>query len=106
MLVRVHELATGEALEHQPRAVLEIVGPEIGIKSVCGGPDIDDSGTYDSYNLSIKAIEKGKRVLRTVSDPQLIAVRDQCIREHRTAQQLRSWVPVALPTPAAGDFCR
>jgi len=25
---------------------------------------------------------------------------------HPTVQQLRCWIPVALRTPAAGDFCR
>ena len=74
------ELATGEALEHHPGAVLEIAVPVIGIRSVCSGPDVDDK-RYDSFELSTKAIERRKRMLRGVSGSGLVAVRNRCIQQ-------------------------
>jgi hypothetical protein len=72
------DLAVGEALEHQPRSVLEIAVPALGIECVCGGPDVDDE-RYDSYELSINAIEVRKRMLGAVSDAHLATARDRCI---------------------------
>jgi len=74
------ELATGEALEHHPSTVLEIAVPVIGIRSVCGGPDVDDK-RYDSFELSTRAIEMRKRMLRTVSETGLLALRNRCIQQ-------------------------
>lgn len=60
------DLAIGEALEHHPQWVLEVAVPAIGYKSICGGPDVDDA-RYNSFSLSMKAIEKRKSMLRAVS---------------------------------------
>jgi hypothetical protein len=73
------ELAVGEALEHRPANVLRVALPTFGM-SVCGGPDVDDP-RFDSYELSIRAIEKRKRMLAQVQIPTLRLVRDQCIQE-------------------------
>jgi hypothetical protein len=70
----------GEALEHQPRAVLEIASPALRIKDICGAPDVDDK-RYDSYSLATKAIKKRKKMLGTITDPHLAGVRNQCISQ-------------------------
>jgi hypothetical protein len=73
------DLAVGEALEHQPRNVLTVAMPAFTISVVCGGPNVDDA-RYDSYELSIKAIELRKAKLREISDPDLAKLRDDCIK--------------------------
>ena len=73
------QLAVGEALEHQPGNVLRIALPIFGM-SACGGPDVDDS-RFDSYELSIRAIEKRKRMLAQVQTSSLRLARDRCIQE-------------------------
>ncbi len=70
----------GEALEHQPQTVLEIVSPALGMAGICGAPDVDDK-RYDSYSLSTKAIEKRKKKLGAITDPVFAEVRDQCIKQ-------------------------
>jgi hypothetical protein len=72
------ELAVGEALGHRPLSVLKVAIPAFGIARVCGGPDVDDD-RYNSYALSAKVIEKRKRMVRTISDPSLRAMRDKCL---------------------------
>ena len=73
------QFAVGEALEHRPANVLRIALPIFGM-SVCGGPDVDDS-RFDSYELSIRAIDKRKRTLAQVQSSSLHLVRDRCIQE-------------------------
>jgi hypothetical protein len=70
----------GEALEHQPQTVLENVIPVLAIADICGAPDVDDK-RYDSYSLSTHAIEKRKKMLRNITDPVLVEVRDKCIKQ-------------------------
>jgi hypothetical protein len=79
-------LSIGEALEHQPQNVLRIAVSELGTGKVCGGPDVDDS-RYDSYALSIKAIELRKTMLLKVDDSKLFKVRDACIKELDSSKQ-------------------
>jgi hypothetical protein len=74
------ELAVGEALEHHPTNVLRVAILEFDILGACGGPDVDDA-RYDSYELSIKAIELRKAKLRAVSEPDLGTFRDECIKQ-------------------------
>jgi hypothetical protein len=72
------ELAVGEALEHHPANVLRIAPPVFDIETVCSGPDVDDA-RYDSYSLSIRAIERRTSRVRAVTDDSLRALRDTCI---------------------------
>lgn len=72
------ELAVGEALAHQPKNVLQISVPTFTLESVCGGPDVDDQ-RFNSYELSIRAIEDRKARLRGVTDTKLIPNRDRCL---------------------------
>ena len=73
------EFAVGEALEHQPADVLRIALPIFGM-SACGGPDVDNS-RFDSYELSIRAIQRRKRMLAQVESSSLRLARDRCIDE-------------------------
>ena len=73
------QFAVGEALEHQPANVLKIALPIFGM-SACGGPDVDDS-RFDSYDLSIGAIQKRKRMLAQLESSSLRLARDRCIHE-------------------------
>jgi hypothetical protein len=72
------ELALGEALEHQPQAVLEIAGPALGLQVICAGPDVDDK-RYDSYALSIRAIDARVAMVRSLSDTRVAAARERCL---------------------------
>lgn len=72
------ELAAGEALEHRPASVLSIIAADFGIASICGAPHVDDS-RFDSYELSIKTIERRQELLRTIRDPRLRSQRDACL---------------------------
>ncbi len=78
-------LAVGEALEHNPEAVLKITVSVMGI-GVCGGPDVDDS-RYDSYALSIAAIERRKAMLAKVLRSDLESLRGQCMQELESAKK-------------------
>ena len=78
-------LAAGEALEHNPQTVLEFAVPTIGI-GICGGPDIDDP-RYDSYALSIDAIERRQKKLAEVVLPNLTSIREQCAQALESAKK-------------------
>lgn len=78
------ELAVGEALEHRPANVLRISVPVFGL-GVCGGPDVDDP-RYDSYELSMRAIDKRKAAVRGVRDADLRPARDGCTSELDSAR--------------------
>jgi len=73
------ENVVGEALENRPENVLRIAVQGFSIPSICGGPDVDDA-RYDSYELSIKAIDKRKKNVAAVTDPDLEKLCDQCIK--------------------------
>ena len=78
-------LAVGEALEHLPANVLKLAAPEFPIENVCGGPDVDDS-RFDSYELSVAAINRRESRLRALHQPSLAGVRDLCISELEKAK--------------------
>jgi hypothetical protein len=78
-------LAVGEALEHNPEAVLEITVSLMGI-GICGAPDVDDS-RYDSYALSIAAIERRKAMVAKVLRPDLESLRGKCMQELELAKK-------------------
>ena len=72
-------LAVGEALEHAPENVLRIAPKVFLLRSICGGPDVDDP-RYDSYELSMNAINLRMNRVAAITDPELEHLRDQCIK--------------------------
>jgi hypothetical protein len=73
-------LAAGEGLEKKPDNVLKIAAPAFGLESVCSGPDVDDD-RYNSKELSLKAIEHRKKMLKRVKDSALTEAAGRC-RDH------------------------
>jgi hypothetical protein len=71
-------LAVGEALEHNPEAVLKIGVKTFGVRYICGGPDVDDP-RYDSYKLAIKAINLRIDRVKAIHDPTLRNTAEKCI---------------------------
>jgi hypothetical protein len=78
-------LAVGEALEQRPANVLSLAVTEFGIEYVCGGPDVDDP-RFDSYELSMAAIDRRERMLRSFRDHALDQIRDSCVAELEKAR--------------------
>jgi hypothetical protein len=78
-------LAVGEALEHRPANVLAIAVPEFSISDACGGPDVDDP-RFDSYELSMAAINRRQRMVHALRDDSLKSLRDRCISELESAK--------------------
>ena len=72
------DVTVGEALEHAPEQVLRIASQSFGLRTICGGPDVDDI-RYDSYELSMQAIERRKKRVAAISDSDLKSTRDKCI---------------------------
>ena len=72
------DLAVGEALEHHPQRVLAVAVPAVGYKNVCGAPDVDDA-RYNSYSLSLAAIDRRKSMLRSVTGSGVDSAHE-CIR--------------------------
>ena len=79
------ELAVGEALEHQPENVLRFAVPAFSLEVVCSGPDVDDP-RFDSYELSIHAINLRQAKLREIATPNLRHLRNQCIEQLETSK--------------------
>ena len=78
-------LAVGEALEHRPTNVLRLAVPNFSLEVLCDGPDLDDP-RFNSYRLSIAAIERRQAKLRSIHDPSLAALRDSCVAELEKAR--------------------
>jgi len=74
------ELAVGEGLEHRPLNVLRIAAPVFGIDGICGGPDVDDQ-RYDSYERSLRAVNRRIQRVRRITAPELKRARDRCISQ-------------------------
>jgi hypothetical protein len=79
------DLAVGEALEHRPADVLSLAIPSFSLDVVCDGPDVDDP-RFDSYELSIAAIERRQAKLRSIHKQSLAALRDSCIADLQKAK--------------------
>jgi hypothetical protein len=79
------DLAVGEALEHRPINVLTLAIPDFRLEVVCGGPDVDDQ-RFDSYDLSIAAINRRESQLRALREPAIARARDSCISELEKAK--------------------
>jgi hypothetical protein len=73
-------IAAGEALEHHPANVLTVLGGDIDVADICSGPDVDDE-RFNSFSQSLAAILRRQKMLRTIRDPRLIQLRDQCVSE-------------------------
>ncbi len=71
-------LAVGEALEHSPENVLSLAITEFGVWRVCGEPDVDDD-RFNSYKLSMAAIDKRLKMVQSVKNKSLRQVRDSCL---------------------------
>ena len=77
--------AVGEALEHRPANVLALAIPNFLLEVVCGAPDVDDP-RFDSYELSMAAIERREAKLRAIHKHTLVALREACISELEKAK--------------------
>ena len=73
------ELAVGEALENNPANVLEIATKFFPLYVICGGPDVDDQ-RYDSYELSMKAIDLRLHKVASINKDSLINPKKECIQ--------------------------
>ena len=73
------DLALGEALEHSPENVFRIAIPVFEIESICSGPDVDSS-RYDSYELSLKAINLRIKKVAAIKNQKLKEMSKDCIK--------------------------
>ncbi len=71
-------LAVGEALEHNPDNVFKIALKAFEVSAICRGADVDDV-RYDSYELSMKAIDLRIDKVAAVKDPSLEKKCRECI---------------------------
>ena len=78
-------IAVGEALEHRPANVLALAIPNFLVDVVCSGPDVDDP-RYDSYELSMAAIERRESKVRAVQKRSLGGLREKCLSELEEAK--------------------
>jgi hypothetical protein len=72
------DLALGEALEHDPKNVFESVGKTMNLESICSGPDVDNA-RYNSYELSMKAINLRINKVAAVKDRSLRKMSKECM---------------------------
>ena len=72
-------LAVGEALEHNPINVFQIAPKAFQLSFICSGPDVDDH-RYDSYEFSMKAINRRINKVAAVTNPALMNMGKECIR--------------------------
>ena len=71
-------LALGEGLEHAPERDFKIVGNTFNLQFICSGPD-DDNVRYNSYELSMRAINLRIKKIAAVKDPSLQKMIKECI---------------------------
>jgi hypothetical protein len=71
-------LAVGEALEHNPLNVFQIAPKDYQLSFICSGPDVDDN-RYDSYELSMKAINLRIKKVAAIKEPSLMNMSKECI---------------------------
>ena len=79
-------LAVGEALEHNPENVFKFALNSFEINVICGGPDVDDK-RYDSYELSINAINNRIQRVSSVKDKSLKEKFNECLRHLSEAKK-------------------
>jgi hypothetical protein len=71
--------AVGEALEHSPENVFRITLNDFDLADICGGPDVDDA-RYNSYELSLKAINLRIDKVSSMKVDSFESARKECIR--------------------------
>ena len=69
------QYAVSYSLLESPKLVLPMLGAEFSVAEVCTVPDIEPSSARVTQQ-----VQKAKRALRTVSDPKLQDVREQCLK--------------------------
>ncbi len=79
-------LAVGEALEHNPENVFKFTLDSFILNQICGGPDVDDI-RYNSYELSIEAVNKRIEKVSSVKDENLKEKCDECLRHLSDAKK-------------------
>jgi hypothetical protein len=70
-------LAVGEALENDPKNVFKIALGSFKLGNICSGPDVDDA-RYDSYELSMKAINRRIKKVAAIKDQSLMNTSKEC----------------------------
>ncbi len=73
------DLALGEALEHEPENVFKIAANTFELAFICGGPDVDNA-RYNSYELSMKAIDLRTKKVAAVKDQSLQKMSKECLK--------------------------
>jgi hypothetical protein len=72
------DLALGEALENDSENVFRFGGKNLDLEFVCNGPDVDNP-RYNSYVLSINAINLRINKVAAGKDPMLQKMRTECL---------------------------
>jgi hypothetical protein len=72
------DLALGEALELNPENVFKIAMPTFELEFICSGPDVDNP-RYDSYDLSIRAINLRIKKVSAIKDSKLKKLSKGCV---------------------------
>ena len=72
-------LSVGEALENAPGNVFRFTLEEFQLDSICSGVDVDDP-RYDSYKLSMEAINRRQNRIAAISDSDLRDVGKRCVQ--------------------------
>ncbi len=73
------DLALGEALEHEPENVFKIAANTFELVFICGAPDVDNA-RYNSYELSMKAIDLRIKKVAAVKDQSLQKMSRECLK--------------------------
>jgi hypothetical protein len=72
------DFAAGEALKHNPVAVLPLI-PPLALSGVCGAPDIDDP-RFDSAERAVRELELRRKSLRKAKKESVEKTREACLR--------------------------
>lgn len=73
------DLALGEALENNPEDVFKITAKAFEISIICGAPDVDNA-RYNSYELSMKAINLRIKKVGAITDRSLFNISKECMQ--------------------------
>lgn len=72
-------LAVGEALQNNPKHVFTIAAKAFELRNICSGPDVDDE-RYNSYELSMKEIDRRIEKIKVVKDRSMEKISKECIQ--------------------------
>jgi hypothetical protein len=73
------DLTIGEALEHNPANVFRTAAGEFQLSAICCIPDIDDA-RYNSYELSIKAVNRRIRHVSSLKNQAFASIAKECVQ--------------------------